>query len=139
MISQQDIRILLADGYYTFAKIEGMDMRRVTEILEALRPHFTDQPDYNVWKKIPFEAGDLDNDDLIRMLVKLKFDYYSLVCKNIVQVVQQQSKENDGGSFMARLGSYLGGIDPSEPLFQGSRRYFHVVLYSSTQGAIWIL
>lgn len=110
MISQQDIRVLLADSYYTFAKIEGMDMRRVAEILEALRPHFTDQPDYNVWKKIPFDTADLDNDDLIQMLVKLRFDYYSLVSKSIIKTVQQISVESKEKGFIAWLKFYTEAI-----------------------------
>jgi tetratricopeptide (TPR) repeat protein len=110
MIQREDINILLADTYYESAKTLGVDMRKVTELLETLRPHFTDQPVFDIWKHIRLDSIDLENENLIRILTKLKYDYFNLVYKAGIQHIQQITAQDPESGFQAWLHIYAEAI-----------------------------
>ncbi|WP_339071662.1 tetratricopeptide repeat protein [Chitinophaga sp. 180180018-3] len=78
MITQEDISALLAETYKTAALIPGCDMRRIADVLENLRVQLDVKHPFDAWHNLQLDKIDPDDDETVRLLIRLRNDYYEL-------------------------------------------------------------
>lgn len=110
MLQAKEITGLLAKTYFSAAKSEGADMLKIAAVLENLRPRFTDQPAYNIWKHIRLDEADLNNPALLRVFVGLKYDYYELILRSAIRLITTEAEKNPENAFQTWLRIYVDAL-----------------------------
>lgn len=110
MLEAKEITDLLAKTYFNAARSEGIDMVKVASVLEHLRPRFNGPPVYDIWKHIRLDESDLQNDNLLGVFVRLKFDYYDLVYRSAVRLIATEAEKNPDNAFQTWLDIYINAL-----------------------------